>query len=294
MAATLVLRTVKGSPLTNYEVDNNFSNLNVFTSLVDSNVGVLTNLTTTAKGNIVAALNELKTTSSSSVTITGGTIANVSGSNVNVTSGTIANVSGSNVNITSGTISNVSGSNVNITSGTIAGAVISNSTWSGNTIAINKGGTNQTAFTSPSSSIQGLVFFNGTSLANDSNVYHVGYNDTSSTFYANIISTIGDITSGGIVSAVDFNSTSDETLKDNIINIINPMSILDQLSGKEFTWKSNGNKAYGLIAQDVEQVLPAIVSNNNGHKGINYINIIAFLVEAVKELSAEINILKQK
>ena len=264
MAATLVLRTVKGSPLTNYEVDNNFSNLNVFTSLVDSNVGVLTNLTTTAKGNIVAALNELKTTSSSSVTITGGTIANVSGSNVN------------------------------ITSGTIAGAVISNSTWSGNTIAINKGGTNQTAFTSPSSSIQGLVFFNGTSLANDSNVYHVGYNDTSSTFYANIISTIGDITSGGIVSAVDFNSTSDETLKDNIINIINPMSILDQLSGKEFTWKSNGNKAYGLIAQDVEQVLPAIVSNNNGHKGINYINIIAFLVEAVKELSAEINILKQK
>ena len=166
--ATLVLRTVKGVPLTNAEVDGNFSNINV-------DIGVLSNLTTTAKSNIVAAINEIAAGSTSNAYITGGTI------------------------------TNVSGSNVNITSGTITGAVISNSTWSGNTIAINKGGTNQTTFTSPSSNIQGLVFFNGTSLANDSNVYHVGYDDTSSTFYANIISTIGDITSGGIVSAVDFN-----------------------------------------------------------------------------------------
>jgi len=59
MAATLTLRTVLGVPLTNAQVDNNFSNLNTFSSLVDSNVGVLTNLTTTAKGNIVVSINEL-------------------------------------------------------------------------------------------------------------------------------------------------------------------------------------------------------------------------------------------
>lgn len=52
--ATLVLRTVKGSPLTNLEVDGNFSNL-----LVD--IGVVDNLTTTAKSNLVAAINELQT-----------------------------------------------------------------------------------------------------------------------------------------------------------------------------------------------------------------------------------------
>jgi len=59
MAATLTLRTVLGVPLTNAQVDNNFSNLNTFSSLVDSNVGVLTNLTTSAKGNIVVSINEL-------------------------------------------------------------------------------------------------------------------------------------------------------------------------------------------------------------------------------------------
>lgn len=60
MAATLVLRTVKGTPLTNLEVDNNFSNLNIFGDVVSSNIGVLTNLTTTQKSNVVSAVNEIR------------------------------------------------------------------------------------------------------------------------------------------------------------------------------------------------------------------------------------------
>ncbi|CAB5221899.1 hypothetical protein UFOVP242_130 [uncultured Caudovirales phage] len=60
MAASLILRTVKGTPLTNLEVDNNFSNLSTFANTVDSNIGVLSALTTTAKSNIVFAVNELK------------------------------------------------------------------------------------------------------------------------------------------------------------------------------------------------------------------------------------------
>lgn len=51
--ATLVLRTVKGSPLTNAEVDGNFSNIN-------SEVGVVANLNTTLKSNLVAAVNEVQ------------------------------------------------------------------------------------------------------------------------------------------------------------------------------------------------------------------------------------------
>lgn len=54
--ATLVLRAVKGSPLTNQEVDGNFSN-------ILSDVGVVSALTTTAKSNIVAAVNEIVLTS---------------------------------------------------------------------------------------------------------------------------------------------------------------------------------------------------------------------------------------
>lgn len=74
MAATLILRTVKGTPLSNLEVDNNFSNLNIFGDVVsanvdgvrsnltttNSNIGVLANLTTTAKSNLVSAINEIE------------------------------------------------------------------------------------------------------------------------------------------------------------------------------------------------------------------------------------------
>jgi hypothetical protein len=60
MAASLILRTVKGTPLTNLEVDNNFSNLNAFGDVVSSNVGVLSALTTTITSNIVAAVNSIK------------------------------------------------------------------------------------------------------------------------------------------------------------------------------------------------------------------------------------------
>ena len=68
MAASLILRTVKGTPLTNLEVDNNFSNLNTFGDVVSSNVGALSSLTTTNQGNIVFAVNELVTSNTTTNT----------------------------------------------------------------------------------------------------------------------------------------------------------------------------------------------------------------------------------
>ena len=60
MAATLILRTVKGTPLTNLEVDNNFSNISTYANTIDANIGLLASLTTTSTGNIVAAVNSIK------------------------------------------------------------------------------------------------------------------------------------------------------------------------------------------------------------------------------------------
>lgn len=67
--------TIKGTPLTNAEVDNNFANLNISTNILeanvaslegditvlDGNIGVLSNLTTTTNTNVVAAVNEVRT-----------------------------------------------------------------------------------------------------------------------------------------------------------------------------------------------------------------------------------------
>jgi len=60
MAASLTLRVPTGVPLTNAQVDNNFSQLNAFGNTINSNVGILSNLTTTATGNIVVSINEIK------------------------------------------------------------------------------------------------------------------------------------------------------------------------------------------------------------------------------------------
>lgn len=127
--AILTLRLVKGTPLTNQEVDNNFSNLNSDISLTNANVGLLSQLTTFAKSNIVAAINEIASESTNNVTITGGTITGVTISGI-----VINNASGSNVNFTGSTVQgslsgtftgNVISSNATITGGNISSVGIS-------------------------------------------------------------------------------------------------------------------------------------------------------------------------
>jgi hypothetical protein len=88
--ASLTLRLVKGTPLTNQEVDDNFSNINTEVTNDKANVGILANLTTTAKSNIVAAINEIASESTSNVTITAGTVAGVIISNSTYQGNTIA------------------------------------------------------------------------------------------------------------------------------------------------------------------------------------------------------------
>ena len=70
----------------------------------------------------------------------------------------------------------------------------------------------------------------------------------------------------------------------NVINQINPVS---------FTWKDNGNKAYGVIAQEIEDVLPDIVSTSSeGVKSVSYTQIIPFLVQVIQEQHKEIQKIK--
>jgi hypothetical protein len=97
----------------------------------------------------------------------------------------------------------------------------------------------------------------------------------------------------GITTSADFNSTSDINLKKDITKIENPLETIEQLNGVKFTWKSSDKKSIGVIAQEVEKVLPELVSQNET-KTVNYNGIIGVLIEAVKELSAEVQELKSQ
>jgi hypothetical protein len=96
----------------------------------------------------------------------------------------------------------------------------------------------------------------------------------------------------GIVTATDFNSTSDENLKENISTYENALKTLHNLRGVHFTWKESQKPSIGVIAQELEEVLPELV-NNGAVKSVNYNGIIGVLIEAVKELSEEVKELKK-
>jgi hypothetical protein len=103
---------------------------------------------------------------------------------------------------------------------------------------------------------------------------------------------------------IAFSSTiSDERLKNNILPITNALSKVGQLNGCTFTYNNEDRRSAGLIAQDVEKVLPSAVSemelplqHDDGiaYKTVQYDQTIGLLVEAIKELTAKVEKLENK
>ena len=91
---------------------------------------------------------------------------------------------------------------------------------------------------------------------------------------------------------------SDERLKSNISNVYDALGKLKQLRGCTFNRTDQGNRPYaGVIAQDVERVLPEGVSVFNyetGYKAVDPMAVIAILIEAAKELSNEVDSLRTR
>jgi fibronectin-binding autotransporter adhesin len=99
--------------------------------------------------------------------------------------------------------------------------------------------------------------------------------------------------SSGTLTAVVFSSSSDERTKENIQTIENAAEIVSKLRGVSFNRKNNKSKDYGVIAQEVEKVLPDIVTTDEeGWKKVSYDSIIGVLIEAIKDQQDQINNLK--
>jgi hypothetical protein len=97
-------------------------------------------------------------------------------------------------------------------------------------------------------------------------------------------------------------STSDRNLKENFVKISDALSKVESISGYEFDWKLEHKHHHGfeghdvgVIAQEIESVLPEVVTTrDSGFKGVKYEKIVPLLIEAIKELSAELKELKKK
>lgn len=99
---------------------------------------------------------------------------------------------------------------------------------------------------------------------------------------------------GNLTVIGDINSTSDITLKDNIQTFSNALEVTNQMRGVSFDWKESGKPSIGLIAQEVNEVLPELVGQVDGKMTLQYSNIVAVLIEAVKELTARVQELENR
>jgi hypothetical protein len=92
-----------------------------------------------------------------------------------------------------------------------------------------------------------------------------------------------------------FTNPSDSNIKTNINRISGALDKISQISGYTFNMIHNNNKSTGLIAQEVNNILPEVVSKDeNGIYGIAYGNMMGLIVESIKELKSEINSIKIK
>jgi hypothetical protein len=99
--------------------------------------------------------------------------------------------------------------------------------------------------------------------------------------------------STGQLNATDFNSLSDANKKTNIKTVDNGLDLVNSLRGVTFNWKDNGKASIGVIAQELEQVVPELVTTSpTGEKSVSYNGIIGLLIEAVKSQQKEIEDLK--
>ena len=114
----------------------------------------------------------------------------------------------------------------------------------------------------------------------DTTVFSIATGTTNSTF-------------AGSVSSSEFVTTSDKRLKTNIVTLENSLEKVLNLRGVNFDWidtkKYTDKRQIGFIAQEVEEVAPELVNQNNDYKTVNYAQTVSLLVEAIKDQNDIIN-----
>lgn len=94
-----------------------------------------------------------------------------------------------------------------------------------------------------------------------------------------------DLYAGGNVTAANVASPSDERLKDDIQSIEGALARVRQLRGVTYTDKATGTRRTGVIAQEVQKVLPEAVLQNGEYLAVAYGNLTGLLISAVNELA---------
>jgi hypothetical protein len=197
--------------------------------------------------------------SSGSIATVGATVGTLYASNI-----TVGNlyVSGSTIsmNVTSVNMieTNTTTGNLNVTNGITTGSINTN------TIRITSG---SLVATFNSNTIGSLFTTNG----------NVGIGITSPSYALHV--------SGAIYATGDISAFSDKRLKTDIVPIDNALEKVNSLRGVYYTSTQTNKRSVGVIAQEIQEILPEVVATDGEYLGVAYGNITGLLIESIKELT---------
>jgi hypothetical protein len=101
--------------------------------------------------------------------------------------------------------------------------------------------------------------------------------------------------SGNFTATGNITAYSDARLKTNVQTIENALETVNKMRGVTYERVDNGEQGVGVIAQEMKEVLPQVVMDSpleDGYMSVSYGNVVGVLIEAIKELKAEIEVLK--
>ena len=162
-----------------------------------------------------------------------------------------------------------------------------------NILGINLNVTNKNIFPINVATISSNTFALYCNPTDNTNGIYAGHPDLKSAVFRFLPNDHQFVSLDKMFKAVDYMSTSDIRQKEDIEIIDNPIEKLQQLHGYTFKFKGSDKTTGGVIAQEVEQVLPAIIkTDDEGMKSLSYNAIIGLLVEVSKSQQQEIDQLK--
>lgn len=105
----------------------------------------------------------------------------------------------------------------------------------------------------------------------------------------------GAINCSTLTATTDIVLSSDARLKEDVRQITNALEMVNMLRGVSYVMKDTRRSSIGVIAQEVERVVPALVhTDEDGYKAVAYANMVGILIEAVKELTARVEELEAR
>ena len=155
-----------------------------------------------------------------------------------------------------------------------------NKTWTG-VQALN--GTNIHSFGNVVSSYTGYYRLGGRGFRKLTTGHSIEIVNNASTAVTHTLADNGDFTATGNVTAY-----SDIRLKTDLTKISNALTKVNQLNGYTYTRLDSGERQTGVVAQEVQAVLPEAVIDGGEHLAVAYGNMVGLLIEAVKELTARV------